>query len=414
LNIEHLNVFKSLSLIGESKNTTIIDGSSFGTIIQINTDNVQIANFTVRNAGEKWGVGYPDSCILASFVTNVSVESNTILNGIVGVFGYSTINFTIRHNIIYDCGLMAIHLDGYSSNCRIMNNRINNSLEGIELERSEGNIITENILHGNNVSIVLNQCEGSNAFRGNQMFSDWHNLIVWGLSLDAFLQDIDTSNIVNNKTVYYQTNNHNVTFNASSYPDLGYLAVVNCSQVTIRDLDLSYNKDGLLLAESVNCTLENITIKGNLGQPLHGGLTFFRSNDNLLVNNTISNNTLGISFYRSENNTIYKNSFIGNNVQVISNFHSPFSEPTGVHSNNFWDNGYPAGGNYWSDYEKRYSNATELDGSGIWDTPYIIDENNQDNYPLIPEFPSLLILPLFMLATLLAALVYVGKDQHET
>jgi len=76
---------------------------------------------------------------------------------------------------------------------------------------------------------------------------------------------------------------------------------------------------------------------------------------------------------------------------------------------NVWDDGYPSGGNYWSDYEERYPNATEIDGTGIWDTPYVIDENNEDNYPIVPEFPSLIILPLFMITTLLAVIIYRRK-----
>jgi hypothetical protein len=57
---------------------------------------------------------------------------------------------------------------------------------------------------------------------------------------------------------------------------------------------------------------------------------------------------------------------------------------------NVWDDSKE--GNYWSDYVTRYPNATEIDGSGIWDTTYVISENNQDSYPLmspvaIPEFP---------------------------
>jgi hypothetical protein len=55
---------------------------------------------------------------------------------------------------------------------------------------------------------------------------------------------------------------------------------------------------------------------------------------------------------------------------------------------NFWDFGYPAGGNYWSDYAgldvKNGSNQDQLGSDGIGDTPYIIYENNKDNYPLMP------------------------------
>jgi len=41
-----------------------------------------------------------------------------------------------------------------------------------------------------------------------------------------------------------------------------------------------------------------------------------------------------------------------------------------------WD--FEGEGNYWGDYEERYPNATEIDGTGIWDTPYEIDADNID------------------------------------
>jgi hypothetical protein len=50
---------------------------------------------------------------------------------------------------------------------------------------------------------------------------------------------------------------------------------------------------------------------------------------------------------------------------------------------NTWDNGYPSGGNYWGDLQAWYPNATEIDGSGIWNTPFVICANNVDNYPLM-------------------------------
>ena len=63
-------------------------------------------------------------------------------------------------------------------------------------------------------------------------------------------------------------------------------------------------------------------------------------------------------------------------------------------------------------YNGPYQNSTGSDT--IWDGPYVIDANNKDNYPLmgqptIPEFPSFIILPLFMIATLLAVIVYRRK-----
>jgi hypothetical protein len=45
-----------------------------------------------------------------------------------------------------------------------------------------------------------------------------------------------------------------------------------------------------------------------------------------------------------------------------------------------WDDG-SGSGNYFSDYTTRYPAATN-DGN-VWDTPYVIDSNNQDNYPLV-------------------------------
>jgi hypothetical protein len=54
--------------------------------------------------------------------------------------------------------------------------------------------------------------------------------------------------------------------------------------------------------------------------------------------------------------------------------------------------------NYWSDYTAKYPDAMELDGSGIWDTPYIDDRYAEDiscidYHPLthpvvIPDFPD--------------------------
>ena len=110
-------------------------------------------------------------------------------------------------------------------------------------------------------------------------------------------------------------------------------------------------------------------------------------------------------FRESSNNSIYRNNF-NNNLNVYDRGVDSGNSPPSV---NIWDNGTE--GNYWSNY-----NGTDTDGDGIGDTPYIIDENNQDNYPLIepveiPEFPSWIILPLFLMATL--SVIFFNKRLFE-
>jgi parallel beta-helix repeat protein len=105
---------------------------------------------------------------------------------------------------------------------------------------------------------------------------------------------------------------------------------------------------------------------------LHGNYTIYigTSNGITVSANRITDNNVGVFLYESSNNILYGNTFTGNTEHV------GILASTGV-----WDNGKE--GNYWSGYEEEYPNAKELDGSGIWDTPYVIDESNQDNYPLM-------------------------------
>jgi parallel beta-helix repeat protein len=150
---------------------------------------------------------------------------------------------------------------------------------------------------------------------------------------------------------------------------------------------------GIWLNNACDCALLSNYITNNTF-----GIMLYSSSSNLFKDNSVVNNLHGICLFFSSNNKFHHNDFIDNTQQVCS-----------FTSENLWDDGYPSGGNYWSDYEERYPNATEIDDSGIWDTPYSIDETNQDNYPLIPEFPSGIILLLFILTTLIATVILKKK-----
>jgi parallel beta-helix repeat protein len=132
---------------------------------------------------------------------------------------------------------------------------------------------------------------------------------------------------------------------------------------------------------------------------------FLENYPNKIIGNNFENNTIGIFFSGgSSNNTIYHNNFI-NNQKDMEDAHSlaPWIYEISV---NYWDNGQE--GNYWSDY-----NGTDNDGDGIGDSPRLVYEKNQDNYPLmnpvdittIPEFLSWIILSLFLMATFVGVIV---------
>jgi parallel beta-helix repeat protein len=100
------------------------------------------------------------------------------------------------------------------------------------------------------------------------------------------------------------------------------------------------------------------------------GIGIGKGNENLVVKNIIQDNAVGVGLSGSGSD-VYQNNFI-NNTQQVQLFEESVSA--------IWDEDKV--GNYWSDYQSIYPNASELDTSGIWNTPYAINENNIDHYPL--------------------------------
>jgi len=108
------------------------------------------------------------------------------------------------------------------------------------------------------------------------------------------------------------------------------------------------------------------------------------SSDNTISGNNIMNNTRGVWLIAASGNKFYHNNFIDNTQQVYIDAFS---------YHNFWDDGYPSGGNCWTDYSGAdlysglYQNETGSDGVG--DDPYFMDVHNQDNYPLMTPITPL-------------------------
>lgn len=136
----------------------------------------------------------------------------------------------------------------------------------------------------------------------------------------------------------------------------------------IENIIVDNQASGISLELSLNTNITWNTITNNI----YYGINLTCSSNNSITRNDIANNYCGISILDSSDNVIHHNNFMDNTIQVyvyINNFGD---------SVNVWDCGYPSGGNYWSDYT-----GVDSDGDGIGDTPYMIDENNVDRYPLM-------------------------------
>jgi len=424
---------------------------------------------------------------LGASSNNSICENNVTNNGRCGIYLYQSSNNTISGNSIIANGVDGgVVLDGSRCNIISANNITNNGGWGIELARwagySDNNTISGNNVANNNNGIMLSASwyntiiannvtnnKGSyggihmdtcsqNILRNNNLAGNKYNFGVYtsltSVPLSSFIQDIDTSNTVNGKPIYYLINQKDLIIDSI---DIGYLALINCTNIHIKKVALANNCQGLLLAFVTNSTVENATITHNRmgiyllssyenticantisdnlregiilyrasfnnitrntlthsGYSLGGGIVIgiletgylsisrpgeaIQSEDNIINNNMISNcgngivlsnagttrttvtyNTIrdnedtGITVeFNASNNKIYHNNFIDNKKQAY------IDVSRGI-ALNAWDNGYPSGGNYWSNYT-----GVDADNDGIGDEPHTIDANNTDRYPLM-------------------------------
>jgi len=192
-------------------------------------------------------------------------------------------------------------------------------------------------------------------------------------SVVIIIENLSLSNVIVGVEMLY-TLNAELTRNSITACHCGLLLAKSSCYNAIVGNNISNNDVGISLYDSSN---NNIILLNNIDKNYDTGIKVHSSCYNAIVGNNISNNDVGISLYGSNNNTIFHNNFVNNSGQVGYSYLT----------NNHWDCGYPSGGNYWSDYNGTdyyggpYQNETGSDGIG--DTPYVIDQNNKDKYPLV-------------------------------
>ena len=184
---------------------------------------------------------------------------------------------------------------------------------------------------------------------------------------------------------------------------------------------ISVGISGIDVKNSSSITIINNTVTGTTFNIDEAGIRIVGGNSNVIVGNTIAGNQKGLTV----SNKIDFETFIPIEVLVYNNnfyndFDVEFPITGGSHIPNStisFSNG--TRGNFWYQY-----NGTDTDGDGIGDTPYVISTLPYftDNNPLmepygnpiveVPEFPSWIILPLFLMTSLVAIIVKQRLSKH--
>jgi len=565
-NINFEDLYYGIYLAGSNNNTVMWNNATangYGIYLASSSNNTVSGNNATANT---IGIGVEYSSNDNTVSGNNATANGVGYNGIGIVLDVSSNNNTVSGNDATANGDYGIWLISSSYNIVSGDNAIANRLYGIYLEAASNNIVSGNYAAGNNVTGIEIDSSSGNVLFSNVLDDNSHNFGVSGSALSDFMNSIDTSNLVNGKPVYYMTSESNLVISPENYPNIGYLAVINCTNVTVQGLTLTNEGQGILLAftNDSKITNNNVTnneegiclssssynsvsgnnatvssdygiflndssnnaVSGNNASASSEGIELDYSSYNTVNGNSVTSNRFyGICLYYSNNNTdsgnnatangvgyngygiilesssnnntvsgndatansydgiwldySSSNTISGNNVtansrdgidlfassintvnennvtansydgiylsdssnnNIVSGSDATANSQYGIwldsssdnivsgnnltangygvylydssnnnyisHNNfvgngfqalvdsksvrNAWDDGYPSGGNYWSDYQTKYPNATENGSSGIWNTPYVIDTNDTDYYPLMKPYAGLI------------------------
>lgn len=229
---ENLVLNKSITIVGEDRFNTIIDGNGVGDAVFILADNVCIRNFTIKNKGAS-GTGIniranqstiSENLIIdnnwsgieaGSAFRNCTVSENTIMNNGYGIFfGKKTTGINFSVNTISNNSLDGIYLD-QSSTGIVTDNIIDKSGDdGLSLTFSNGIVVYKNFIINSvdngiylysstaviNENIIAGSSEGGIFLRNsNESWIVWNNILENGKGIEATF--LSCNNVISNNNI---------------------------------------------------------------------------------------------------------------------------------------------------------------------------------------------------------------------
>lgn len=298
--------------------------------------------------------------------SNITFVGNNILYNDWGALAEGCLNLTFTANAFHNDGifLMGNDLFNFSSHTITTDNLVNNL--PLYYHKNRNDFIVDNIPTG---QLIVANCANVTVKNLTIAHTDA------GIEM-AFVENasISYSNFSSNEQggIYVYASS-NVTVRESNFSSNKDGVRITISNTTIRDSNFAYNK------YAIHIVSRNVTIRGNsisendCGIRVHNSTTLEISRNNIHLNNNIGIRLIGVLDAHVHHNNIAEN---------------PEQAVDDGGAENSWDNGYPSGGNYWSDYigVDNCSGPNQdvcPDPDGIGDAPYVIDANSQDDYPLM-------------------------------
>lgn len=315
--------------------------------------------------------------------TNITLRGNNVSGPGRGITFESVSNVTVANNTVAATGgpgpggLWAISSDvgfnGVSKNLTFTGNRlVGNSGPALSLYNSEGVLLRDNFVAGNWLGVQLRSATNAtvegNTFLGN-------GLTVAGLTLPHFNSHlIPANNTVNGLPLRYYKDCAGLDVNGTA---IGQLIVANCTAVRVTNLTLMDTDIALQISFA-----DGAVLKGNRFLSNFIGLDFrYTANATVVGNLVAENRYLGAELFRVQGSRIYHNAFVNNTRQADEYWLT-----------NTWHDGYPSGGNYWSDGPTvdncEGPSQTICPGpDGIGDSDFSSPTCCLDPYPLIAPSP---------------------------